>query len=108
MAEAPAYRQPLNMFVKGAALGLSVLLASCAGMVPKARPGPATPAPPVEAPDTGGLPQDRARGRVALLVPLTGANAAVGQSVANAAAMALIDTGNKSVRMTTYDTAGGA
>jgi len=108
MAEAPAYRQPLNNFLKGAALSLSLLLASCAGMVPKARPRPATPAPPVEAPERGGLPQDRARSRVALLVPLSGANAAVGQSVANAAAMALIDTGNKSVRMTTYDTAAGA
>lgn len=108
MAEAPVYRQPLNKLMKGAALALSMLLASCAGMVPKARPGPATPAPPVEAPSQGGLPQDRARGRVALLVPLSGANAGVGQSVANAAAMALIDTGNKSVRMTTYDTAGGA
>ncbi|WP_374651880.1 penicillin-binding protein activator, partial [Rhizorhabdus sp.] len=88
-------------------LGLAALLAGCQGMVPKGRPGPATPVP-VEKEDGSDVPQDSARHRVALLVPLSGANAAVGQSIANAATMALIDTGNKSVRMTTYDTAGGA
>jgi len=77
-------------------------------MAPKgARPGQAAPAAPeVESPTA--LPGDQARHRVALLVPLSGPNAAVGQSIANAAAMALIDTGNKSIRMTTYDTATGA
>ena len=108
MAEAPAYRQPRYIFLKWAALGLSVLLASCQGMVPKARPGPAAPSTPVETPVEDGLPRDQARHRIALLVPLTGSNAAVGQSIANAATMALIDTGNKSVRMTTYDTGAGA
>jgi ABC-type branched-subunit amino acid transport system substrate-binding protein len=48
------------------------------------------------------------RHRIALLVPLTGPNAAVGQSIANAANLALIDTGGKKVRMTTYDTGAGA
>ena len=42
------------------------------------------------------------------MVPLSGANAAVGQSIANAATMALIDTADKTIRMTTYDTASGA
>jgi branched-chain amino acid transport system substrate-binding protein len=107
MAEAPAYRQSRSWFGGGLALGLSVLLASCA-MAPKGKPGPVAPPPPVEQPDGGGLPADQARHRVALLVPLTGSNAAVGQSIANAATMALIDAGNKSVRMTTYDTAPGA
>lgn len=108
MADAPAYRQPRYAFLKKAALGLSIFLASCTGMIPKGRPGPVPPERPIEAPDQSGLPQDQVRHRIALLVPLTGANAAVGQSIANAATMALIDTGTKSVRMTTYDTAAGA
>ncbi len=107
MAEAPTYRQPLHSMARWSLLGFTALLASCAGMVPKGRPGPATPPPPTEAP-VEQIPSDQARHRVALLVPLSGANAAVGQSIANAATMALIDTGNKSVRMTTYDTAAGA
>ncbi|ABQ66938.1 ABC-type branched-chain amino acid transport systems periplasmic component-like protein [Rhizorhabdus wittichii RW1] len=108
MAEAPTYRQPLHSMARWSLLGLTALLASCAGMVPKGRPGPATPPPATEAPVESGFPGDKARHRVALLVPLSGPNAAVGQSIANAATMALIDTGNKSVRMTTYDTAAGA
>jgi len=105
MAEAPAYRQsPLGIFGK-AILGLPVLLAGCT-VVPKAS-GPATPPPPVEKPRSE-LPDDQVRNRVALLVPLSGPNAPVGQSIANAATMALIDTGSTSVRMTTYDTATGA
>jgi ABC-type branched-subunit amino acid transport system substrate-binding protein len=107
MAEAVAHKQAGHAWLKGAVLGLAALLAGCQGMVPKGRPGPATPAP-VEKEDGSDVPQDSVRHRVALLVPLSGANAAVGQSIANAATMALIDTGNKSVRMTTYDTAGGA
>jgi len=107
MAEAPAYRQSRYALLKWAALGLSMLLASCGGMIPKGRPGPAAPPPSEEKREQGPLPQE-ARLRVALLVPLTGSNAAVGQSIANAAAMALIDTGNKSIRMTTYDTGPGA
>lgn len=106
MAEAPAYRQPRSSFRKWVALGFSLLLASCA-TGPKGKPPPPPP-PPVEAPDSGGLPKDQARHRVALLVPLSGPNAAVGQSIANATTMALIDTANTSVRVTTYDTATGA
>jgi ABC-type branched-subunit amino acid transport system substrate-binding protein len=51
------------------------------------------------------LPTDTARHRVALLVPMTGSNAAVGQSIANAAMMALLDTNATNLRVTTYDTA---
>ena len=83
---------------------LTVFLAACK-VVPESRPGPApTPTPePSEA-----LPTDAGRHRVALLVPLTGENAAVGQSIANAAQMALIDTNAANLRITTYDTATGA
>ncbi len=83
---------------------LTVFLAACK-VVPETRPGPVpTPTPePSEA-----LPTDAGRHRVALLVPLTGENAAVGQSIANAAQMALIDTNAANLRITTYDTATGA
>ncbi len=106
MTEAPAYRQPRS-FRAWLIVGLSLLLANCT-VVPKGKPGPVAPPVAAEQPDKSGLPSDQARHRVALLVPLSGSNAAVGQSIANAATMALIDTGNKSVRMTTYDTAPGA
>ncbi len=54
------------------------------------------------------LPDDEGRHRVALLVPMSGTNADVGQSIANATTMALLDTGAENLRITTYDTGGGA
>jgi ABC-type branched-subunit amino acid transport system substrate-binding protein len=54
------------------------------------------------------LPTDVARHRVALLVPLSGENGPVGESIANAANMAVLDTGGKTIRVTTYDTNLGA
>ena len=39
---------------------------------------------------------------------MTGANAGVGESIANAANMAVLDTGGQNIRVTTYDTAAGA
>ncbi|WP_294173274.1 penicillin-binding protein activator [uncultured Sphingomonas sp.] len=72
--------------------GLSaLLLTGCIG-----RPGRA----PVER----GIP---ARHQVALLVPLTGEDAPVGQALANAARLALADTGNQSVALTIFNTAEG-
>jgi branched-chain amino acid transport system substrate-binding protein len=86
---------------KLAALSALVLVAGC-NVLPKGRPKPPPPGPAVP------LPTDQARHRVALLVPLTGANAALGQSIANATTMALLDTQAKTLRVTTYDTAPGA
>jgi len=40
-----------------------------------------------------------------VLVPLTGPNAGVGQSLANAATLALLDAGGERIRLTVYDTA---
>jgi branched-chain amino acid transport system substrate-binding protein len=77
------------------------LLAGCA-VIPKGRET-APPPPPKPRPST--LPQDEQRHRVALLVPLTGPNAAVGQAIANAATMALLDTNATNLRVTNYDTA---
>jgi len=70
-----------------------------------------TTGPVVQQPDGPSdtvLPTDGARHRVALLVPLSGSNAAVGQSIANATTMALLDTSADNLRITTYDTAQGA
>jgi ABC-type branched-subunit amino acid transport system substrate-binding protein len=82
-------------------------LAACA-VVPK---GPSTNAPPprpTPTPSTSELPNDEQRHRIALLVPMSGANGAVGQSIANAATMALMDTNAANLRITNYDTAAGA
>lgn len=85
--------------------GTLALLAGCT-VIPK---GTAPIAEPTEkAPDANTLPTDAGRHRVALLVPMTGVNAAVGQSIANATTMAVLDTNAANLRITTYDTATGA
>jgi branched-chain amino acid transport system substrate-binding protein len=99
----------LAMNRRALAVGLLTLALAACKMVPddgRPRPGPTpTPGPgPVE--DV--LPTDTARHRVALLVPLSGDNAAVGRSIANATTMALLDTNAENLRITTYDTATGA
>lgn len=49
------------------------------------------------------------RNNVALLVPLKGTDGGVGQSIANAANLALLDSGDRTIRLTIYDTTvGGA
>ena len=87
----------------------ALVLAGCKGIIPDGgTPPPSGPAP-VEGPSAGELPDvDEARHRVALLVPMSGDNAAVGQSVSNAATMALLDTNTSNIRITSYDTARGA
>ena len=89
----------------------SLLLGACA-VIPNggdlADSGPPVADAPVSGPSADVLPTDAQRHRVALLVPLSGANAEVGQSIANATTMALLDTGAENLRITTYDTAGGA
>jgi len=47
-----------------------------------------------------------AANRVAVLVPTSGASSGVGQSIANAAAMALADLGRQNFKLFTYNTAG--
>ncbi len=91
------------------AVGLLTLALAACKMVPddgRPRPGP-TPTP-TPGPIEDVLPTDTARHRVALLVPLSGENAAVGRSIANATTMALLDTNAENLRITTYDTATGA
>ncbi len=92
--------------LKWAGVSAFVLLAGCATVVPRgAEPVRTdTPAPP---PVTAGLPDDQKHHRIALLVPLSGTNAGIGQSLANATTMALLDTKAENIRMTSYDTAKG-
>jgi ABC-type branched-subunit amino acid transport system substrate-binding protein len=93
----------------GAFAGLMALAACVSG--PRRGTAPPPPPPPaVETPRPVGpeLPEDQNRHRVALLVPLSGPNAGVGQSIANAANLAVLDTGGKRIRVTFYDTAPGA
>ncbi|MCJ1959847.1 penicillin-binding protein activator [Novosphingobium mangrovi (ex Hu et al. 2023)] len=77
------------------------LVAGCS-VVPKTT---APDLPPEPEPTQSTLPTDTAHHRVALLVPTSGNNAEVGQSIANAATMALLDTNASNLRITTYDTA---
>lgn len=73
---------------------LVVLLAACQA-IPRGGDGP----PPVVTPD----PLDSMH-RVALLLPVTGPDGDVGQSIANATALALSDTKVTNIRLITYDT----
>ncbi len=82
---------------------------SACQVVPKGPPRTEPLPPPTKSePVTPSLPSDTARNRVALLVPLSGPNSGVGESIANAANMAVLDTGGKTIRVTMYDTASGA
>ena len=96
----------------GAAAAASLVLAGCA-VIPDSGSAPMETAPPPVAsapvpPSSPMLPMDEERHRIALLVPLSGANAEVGQAIANATTMALLDTGSDTLRITTYDTSSGA
>ncbi len=90
---------------KIAMLSLLTLLAACQSVVP--RGGTANPPPVVTGDATNVVAGDRDRHRIALLVPVTGPDGDVGQSIANATTLALLDTKNTNIRMTTYDTALG-
>ncbi|PTS90246.1 penicillin-binding protein activator [Sphingomonas sp. HMWF008] len=99
-------------FATAVAAAGALVLGGCQTVVPR---GPAPSRAPVVRPNQPqqpvvelGIPKDTQRHRVALLVPLTGPNAGVGQSLANATQLALLDSGNDRVRITTYDTASGA
>ena len=115
MAEAYGIPQPGRQVGRWLAIGLACMLGACQTIVPRG-PAPApesrpTQAPPPTTPEPAvetGIPRDSQRNRVALLVPLSGGNAGVGQSIANATMLALLDTNSEQVRITNYDTANGA
>ena len=111
MAEGVGVRQP-GWFGRVLTIATAGLLAACSTVVPRAPVAPpprAAERPTYQQPDVeSGIPRDTQRNRVALLVPLSGSNAGVGTSIANATMLALLDTGNDRVRITNYDTATGA
>jgi ABC-type branched-subunit amino acid transport system substrate-binding protein len=86
-----------------ALLGVAACSNTAARRAPAAPPPVAAPVVEAPAPEVG-----PAQHRVALLVPTTGGNAAVGQSIANAANMALLDSNVRDIKLTVYNTAGGA
>jgi ABC-type branched-subunit amino acid transport system substrate-binding protein len=91
----------------------AIAAAALSGCVPRSRPveAPPRPQPVQEQPrpvQPSRLPADETRNRIAVLVPLTGRDAALGQSILNAANLALLDTGGQRIRITAYDTAAGA
>ncbi|WP_298305367.1 penicillin-binding protein activator [uncultured Erythrobacter sp.] len=88
--------------------GSAALLAGCQ-VIPRTGPVPSAPPPtPTPQPSATALPTDSTRHRVALLVPMGGSTAEVGQALANATTMALLDTSAENLRITTYDTSSGA
>jgi ABC-type branched-subunit amino acid transport system substrate-binding protein len=117
LSPGPQARRALFGLIGGAAMMLG--LSGCQ-LVPTA---PIASAPPPET-QTAEAQPERARARpqpvpaaplpagtphrIAVLVPITGANAGVGQSIANAANLALLDTGGGRIRISVYDTARGA
>jgi ABC-type branched-subunit amino acid transport system substrate-binding protein len=115
-------RRPFARFAVAACLLISALaLASCAANKipatarnPQGTPGAIQSAPPtpvIPAPNPAvGPPPIAASGKinVAVLLPLSGANAAVGQAMLNAAQMALFDLGDERLELLTHDTQGSA
>jgi ABC-type branched-subunit amino acid transport system substrate-binding protein len=101
MTSFAARPQARRRFLLGLASSLVLALAGCQmGRGPINRPVEGPPPPP------GGVVPTEERNRVAVVVPLTGADGAVGQSIANAATLALLDSGDRTLRLTTYNSAG--
>lgn len=112
MADDSGTLQRRGALIRLVAVAGAVFLAGCQTIVPRA-PASTADTPVTRPADTGpridaGIPQDTARQRVALLVPLTGVNAGVGQSLANATQLAVLDTRTDKLRITSYDTNQGA
>lgn len=91
----------------------AALVAGCQ-VVPRTETVMRAPPPmPTPQPSATSLPTDAGRHRIALLVPLGGNAADVGQAIANATTMAILDSASSesnpdNIRITTYDTSSGA
>lgn len=110
MTDGAGPRQSRGVWKRIVAIAMAVAVAGCQAVVPKSAPPPtpSTTLPTQPKKPAGALPEDQARHRVAVLVPLTGPNAKVGESIGNAANLAVLDTGGANIRITLYDTATGA
>lgn len=86
--------------------GAAMLAAGCQ-VIPKTDVATAPAPAPAPEPSATALPTDTGRHRIALLVPMSGDTARVGQAIANATTMALLDTNADNLRITTYDTSQG-
>jgi branched-chain amino acid transport system substrate-binding protein len=92
---------------RNVALAGAAMLAAGCQVIPKTDVATAPPPAPAPEPSATALPTDTGRHRIALLVPMSGDTAAVGQAIANATTMALLDTTADNLRITTYDTSEG-
>ena len=98
MASSTHHGQARRHFVLGA-FGATILLAGCQTGREQPRlpdPDPVRPVAPVE----------RERNLVAVIVPTSGGDGAIGQSIANAATLALADSRDETLRITVYNSAG--
>jgi ABC-type branched-subunit amino acid transport system substrate-binding protein len=84
-----------------AALGF--LLSACGGSAPQSIIAP----PSATTPQAGSPLTPSGKTRIALLLPLSGRNAAIGQSLQQAAEMALFDSGAKDIALAAYDSGDG-
>ncbi|MDQ2878720.1 MAG: penicillin-binding protein activator [Pseudomonadota bacterium] len=113
MAEGVSVPQRGIAMIRTGIIAIAALaLAACQTVVPRG-PDMRHRPPPVRvqqapSPIREGIPTDNDHQLIALLVPLTGPNGGVGRSLANATQLALLDTNNVRVRVTTYDTNLGA
>ena len=89
-------RQARRAFILGAAACI-LTVAGCQG-------GPRRPIGPQPG-DPLPAPAGQNYNGVAVIVPLTGPDGPVGTSISNAAKLALIDTGEKTLRVSVYDSA---
>ena len=96
IAATRAQPQALASQIKKLLILASVVVLAACSTVPRSKAPPEVVADP-----TDGMH------RVALLLPVTGPDAEVGQSIANATALALSDTKATNIRMVTYDTGPG-
>ena len=92
---------------RNVALAGAAMLAAGCQVIPKTDVATAPPPAPAPEPSATALPTDTGRHRIALLVPMSGDTAPVGQAIANATTMALLDTTADNLRITTYDTSEG-
>ena len=96
MAFSPTRKQARRAFLSSIAAATLLLIGCQTG---QRGPGPGPVEPPI-------VPIDAARNMVAVIVPLTGGDGPIGMSISNAAKLALSDTGDKTLRITVYDSAG--
>lgn len=92
--------------------GVMMIALALGACIPRGRPALEQPSQPAaaqaEPARLSRLPAGETRNRVAVLVPLSGATGGLGQSILNAANLALADTGGERIRIMPYDTARGA